>query len=619
MDVITCNNQSNSAFTPADQYLGGAPRQRLRRLRYCLHDNPGSPLLKKWIFLSLGIFLVSLIFVAVFIFYKARHSEVLLRKFVENTLSEQFHSNVELQDLHVRVSPRLSVEGRDLTVHYHGRMDVAPLIHIEHFSFHIGLIGVLRPTKHIPVLIVRNMTITIPPRRDKTQEQKEQEAHEKESTGAKPKPAVIVDEIICNDTDIFISPRQRGKIPLDWEIHGLVLNSVSPDKPFTFQGNLTNAKPKGEIETHGDFGPWNVDEPGDTPVSGSFDFTDANLDPFPGIAGTLSSKGKYEGVLNELRVTGGTDTPNFRLDKVGKPVQLHTEYDATVDGTNGNTLLHPVRATLVNSLIIAEGSVSELPDKKGKEVTLDVTTPNAKIQDILNLAMNTEKPLLTGPVKIKVKLIVPPGKVRAVEKIILDGQFGVDDAKWTSPEVREKLEALSRRAQGKPEDEDAGNSISDLKGSFHMEKGVIEFHNLTFSVPGAVIDLKGTYAVVGGELDLSGHLRLQAKLSQTMTGVKSFLVKAFDPFFSKNGAGTELPIKITGTREQPVFGVSVFHKQIKKPIGGAEDQKGRRFINRREHAQPSHRSCFRAGILPCAGGHLSACGTSTVCSYPASD
>lgn len=527
--------------------------------------------LKKPILLCLGIFFVFFGLAAVFIFYKARHSEALLRAFVENSLSEQFHSNVELKDLRVQVFPALSVEGQDLVLHHHGRVDVAPLIHIEHFSFHIGLTGLLRPTKRIPLIIVRNMVITIPPRRDKTQEQKKQETEKKESTGAAPKPAVIVDEIICDDTDILITPRQPGKTPLDWEIHDLVLHSVSPDKPFTFKGNLTNAKPEGEIETRGDFGPWNADEPGDTPVSGSFDFTEANLDPFPGIAGTLSSKGKYDGVLNELHVTGETDTPNFRLDKVGKPVPLHTEYDATVDGTNGDTLLHPVRATLVNSLIIAEGSVSGLPDKKGKQVTLDVTTPKATIQDILRLAMNTEKPVLTGPVKIRAKLIVPPGKIRAVEKIILDGQFGVDDAKWTNPELREKLEGLSRHAQGKPEDEDVGSSISDLKGNFHMEKGVIEFRNLTFSVPGAAVDLKGTYAFVSGELDLSGHLRLQAKLSQTTTGVKSFLLKAFDPFFSKNGAGTELPIKITGTREKPVFGISVLRKEIKEPIAGTKD------------------------------------------------
>lgn len=521
---------------------------------------------RKWLLLSLGIAAALVTAGAGYVYFKARHSEEQLRELVEKTLSDRFRSTVELRAIRVKVFPKLSVVGDGLSLHHHGRTDVPPLIHIEHFSFDLGLAGLLRPTKHIPLVLVDNMTITIPPRG----EQKDQPAQPGKTPG-KPLPAVVVDQIVCNDTDLIILPKEAGKIPLDWDIHDLVLYSVGPDKPFAFHGNLTNGKPVGEIATHGDFGPWNGEEPGDSPVSGVFDFTGANLDPFPGIAGTLSSKGRYSGVLGELQVNGETDTPNFRLDKVGKPVSLHTEYDATVDGINGDTLLHPVRATLVHSLIIAEGSVSGIPEKKGKEVRLDVTTPKAYIQDILSLAVNTEKPIMTGPVKIKAKLIVPPGKIRAVEKIILDGRFGVDDAKWSSPELRQKLESFSRHAQGKPEDDEAGSSVSDLKGSFHLEKGIIAFRSLTFSIPGAVIDLQGTYALIGGDLDLKGHLRLDAKLSQTMTGAKSFFMKAFDPFFKKDGAGAVLPISITGTRENPVFGVSVFHKEIKRPLGGSKE------------------------------------------------
>lgn len=143
--------------------------------------------------------------------------------------------------------------------------------------------------------------------------------------------------------------------------------------------------------------------------------------------------------------------------------------------------------------------------------------------------------------------------------------------------MRDKLESLSLHAQGKPEDEDVGSSLSDLRGTFHLEKGIIEFRSLTFGVQGATIGLTGTYDIRGGDLDFKGHLKLQAKLSQMVTGVKSFFLKAFDPFFKKDGAGAELPITITGTREKPVFGVSVFHKTIKKEVKtGAtkkEDQK----------------------------------------------
>ncbi len=41
--------------------------------------------------------------------------------------------------------------------------------------------------------------------------------------------------------------------------------------------------------------------------------------------------------------------------------------------------------------------------------------------------------------------------------------------------------------------------------------------------------------------DFHGTLRLDAKLSQMMTGWKSILLKPVDPFFQKNGAGTGSP------------------------------------------------------------------------------
>jgi hypothetical protein len=79
--------------------------------------------------------------------------------------------------------------------------------------------------------------------------------------------------------------------------------------------------------------------------------------------------------------------------------------------------------------------------------------------------------------------------------------------------------------------------------------------------------LEGNYDIGESKLDFNGHLRLQAKLSQTVTGKKSFFLRAVDPLFSKEGAGTLLPITITGTRQAPTLGVSVFHKTIKMQLG----------------------------------------------------
>jgi hypothetical protein len=124
-------------------------------------------------------------------------------------------------------------------------------------------------------------------------------------------PEATAAEIDCDNAELLMFPRTPGKDPLDWEIHNLVLTDVSAEGPFFFHGTLTNAKPKGEIETKGQFGPWNLDDPGSTPVSGGYGFTEANLGPFPGIAGILSSTGNFRGVLDRLEVSGQTEPRLF--------------------------------------------------------------------------------------------------------------------------------------------------------------------------------------------------------------------------------------------------------------------------------------------------------------------
>jgi hypothetical protein len=258
---------------------------------------------------------------------------------------------------------------------------------------------------------------------------------------------------------------------------------------------------------------------------------------------------------------------------VGKPVPLHTEYSATVNGTDGDTYLHPVRATLVKSLIVANGSVVNSKEKNGHYIRLDVVSQKARLEDVLALATKNDKPFMTGVLNLRTKFLQPPGPVKVLDKLQLDGDFDVTDGKWASDDVREKLESFSRHAEGKPKDQEAGSSVTDLRGHFRLNKGVITFTNLSFGVPGATILLNGTYNLRGEDLDFDGHLRMKARLSQTVTGAKSFFLKAVDPFFAKNGAGTVLPISISGKRDSPTIGVSVFHKRIEKKLGGDDNGK----------------------------------------------
>jgi hypothetical protein len=94
---------------------------------------------------------------------------------------------------------------------------------------------------------------------------------------------------------------------------------------------------------------------------------------------------------------------------------------------------------------------------------------------------------------------------------------------------------------------------------------VLSFSFLHFLIPGTHADMTGQYSLDGNTFDFHGTLKLEAKLSQMTTGWKSILLKPVDPFFHKNGAGTEVPFKITGTRDEPHFGLDFRHKDEHGP------------------------------------------------------
>jgi hypothetical protein len=90
-----------------------------------------------------------------------------------------------------------------------------------------------------------------------------------------------------------------------------------------------------------------------------------------------------------------------------------------------------------------------------------------------------------------------------------------------------------------------------------LRNGTLTLGTLTFDVDGAQVRLAGSYGVQSERLDFRGQLRLRAKMSQTQIGWKSVVLKVFDPLFRKDGAGTVLPITVSGTRAAPKFGVDV--------------------------------------------------------------
>jgi hypothetical protein len=483
----------------------------------------------------------------------------------EDYLRERFESTIQFTDFHVAVYPRVHVVIDGLAMRHLGRTDIPPMIQIGAVRMDANFANLFSRHPTISHVTLDGLRINTPPRQP----------------GSKPfiqstdvdlskRFPVTIAHITADAATITIL-RMDAKPPKQFEIHQLEMTDFDFTDPASFHALLTNPVPRGQIHCDGQFGPWQADDPSQTPVTANYTFSNADMSTLKGLKGILSSEGRFAGPLDYLAVEGKTDVPDFALRTSDHPVVLHTDFDAIVDGTNGNTYLNRVTAKFGHTTVVTKGEVvDEYRDIKGRTIVMDTVSNSARIEDLLLLAVKSNPPVMTGAAKLKAKILIPEGNADLIERLRIDAQFGVADAEFTSDTIQGKVDSLSRRGLGRPKDIDL-TTASDLQGAFRLANGEVTFSRLSFSVPGADIALVGRYSLDSGQLDFHGHLAMQAKLSQTVTGVKSFFLKAVDPFFKgKNGKGTSLPIKIAGTKDHPSFGLDLHDKN--NNVGNSKDQ-----------------------------------------------
>jgi hypothetical protein len=76
--------------------------------------------------------------------------------------------------------------------------------------------------------------------------------------------------------------------------------------------------------------------------------------------------------------------------------------------------------------------------------------------------------------------------------------------------------------------------------------------------------MKGTYNLIGHNVDLRGQLQVDSKISNTASGPKAFLLKIMEPFFKKKRRGEIVPVRISGTFEHPTFGLDLNDEKAEK-------------------------------------------------------
>ena len=486
-----------------------------------------------------------------------RRAEPILKGRVIETLSTRFDSKVELDTLDVSLLRGLQVSGAGLRIY--APPDVvaagatAPLIAISHFSFHARLLGLFVKPTHIGAVQVSGLQIHIPPRGQRNANG----AGAAKGGPKKGKIKIVADEIICNDSALIIGTDKPGKDPKRFVLKHIVLQNVSSESASTFDATLTNAIPRGNIHAVGSFGPWNTESPGDSGVTGRYTFDHADLNTIKGIGGVLSSEGIFEGQLDRIDVSGTTKTPDFSLDTAHHPVPLDTRFEAIVDGLSGDTYLQSVNAKLGHSTFTCNGKVVNIKGQ-GHVIDLDVNIPAGRIEDFLMLAVKTTPVVMRGVIGTHAKLHIPPGKESVSQKMQMQGAFSLDQIQFTNQQWQDKVDMLSLRAQGEPElaKPGAAKVKAGMTGHFALAGGKLTFSTLNYEMPGATVDLAGVYTLDGQKFEFTGLVRTRAKLSQMVsTWWKSLLLTAADPFFAKHGAGAEIPVKISGTKAAPKFGL----------------------------------------------------------------
>jgi hypothetical protein len=534
---------------------GNSPHSR-RRLRHILI----------WVSFILAVLVIAALVAGDILLHRA--TPILKAKVVE-TLSTRFDSRVQLAQFQVSLIKGFQVSGSGLKLYPNHLQTDAPLIAVDHFSFRVlgwrQLLGTPVRVHHVQV---NGLFIHMPPKDQRSnmphlQDQGEDQSH----AGIK----IEVVQIDIDHANLVLENGKPNKVPLTFDIQKLTLKSVAAGQPMKFHATLVNPKPIGNIDSSGDFGPFDADSPGDSKVRGTYSFSHADLNTIKGLGGMLASKGSYQGQLDNITVDGETTTPDFSLDLANHSVPLNTKFHAIVDGTNGDTWLQPVDAWLNHTHIIAKGEIVRVPNVQGRDIRLDVTVGPGRIEDLLYLADKDPQPIMNGQVTLHTQFDLPPGPQEVPKKLHLKGNFQLLDIHFPNPKIQSKVDELSLRGQGHAKEANqeggalkngnnqaatAADTASEMRGNFTLGDGKITLPTLNYRVPGAEVALQGNYNITNQDLDFTGKARLDAHVSQMVTGWKSWLLKPVDPFFAKDGAGTQVPLKIGGTSSHPSIGLN---------------------------------------------------------------
>jgi hypothetical protein len=364
-------------------------------------------------------------------------------------------------------------------------------------------------------------------------------------------PSAVVEVLRIHDSllDFMRKDGSRYSFP----IRLLSVRNLEMGRELGYSVDMRNAKPTGHIFSTGSFGPLNEQNIGATPLSGDFTFASVNLHDLGDIGGTLISKGRFQGVLADIEADATSYTPDFAVGG-GKATPFTTAIRCAINAVNGDVTILGVDGKIGATKIHVEGRIAGSP--KVTDVQMEVA--GGRVQDVLRPFLRNDVPV-EGMVWLHSHAHVDaPGKGETfLERLKVDGSFEAPAERLTNRTTEEKLSAFSQRAAGghdskadatseTPASNPAGDALSSLDGHAKIRNGMLSTQRIAFLIPGAGVDLSGTFNLRDGAVHLNGNLRMKTDVSHAASGFKSALLKPLIPLFKKKQSGAVIPIAVTG-------------------------------------------------------------------------
>jgi hypothetical protein len=481
---------------------------------------------------------------------------------VTQSLQSTFPASVSFQKFHSTYFPHPGCIAEGVVFNrLSATPGTPPVVSIQRLVIRAHYLDLIFRPGYLAGIVLDGFHVHIPPMGTPVREPNWQES----------KSSTRVGEIIADGSSIQIDRSSRDA--LLFAIHTLRFYSVSDKQPASFTVSLHIPLPPGDVRAQGLFGPWNYTLPGQTPVAGEYTFENADLGVFHGIAGTLSAQDKFEGVLQHIDSQGSLDIPNFMVTRSQHAVHLRSDFQAAVNGTNGDVQLDRVTTTFLKTTVLARGEIAHHAGQEGKVASIALSVRDGRIQDVLRLFVREANPPLHGVTSFRAHVTIPPGDAPFLHKVRLTGDFGIEDGQFAMAATQARVNTLSQKALGEKAGNDSdtgdpGRVISQLAGYVELRDATATFKNFRFAVPGASAEMHGTYNLESRAVDLHGTLRTEEEFSDMTSGFKSVVLRPFDVFFRREHAGAVMPVHLMGTYDAPEAGLDLPAKKAspgKKP------------------------------------------------------